>query len=393
MKKIFLLLIIISIVLYTPIEKLENAIDKTFNFFHITKTCYKANEENFIEIFKQEGFDYIEEDKKITARSLNNILNLNQTASNLKIPAITHHIYFFSKSAENKINPFVMQITNNSIERLTKISQELEWKHYIWTNDILSLKSNLNYNSNYIYKNFDEFKNHPLYQKLIEAIKSNEIARFSEASDILRFMVIEQYGGIYMDMDYEIYNAAYIIKLMKNFDFIAGRESAKTLSNYGSAFLAAKPNHPIAKEMVSLELRNYSEKSNRPAYIKYPCYTSTKIIFNAPTLVTTAFFKKNNLENNNDLILPSWMIYNFGFARDKNKNCRFTGLNLDNFIKESKNIKKLTQEFNQNLNDNHSGNIYYSYGQHKDFDIIGADMFCATWARFKKRIYHWSWKE
>lgn len=390
MQKIFFYLILISVILYTPIEKFEDLLDKALNFFGITKACYKANEESFIDIFKQEGFDYIKEDQAITARSLEKILNLNLFSKSFKIEKITHHMYFFSKEKTNDINPFIIQIVNNTTERLNEAATD--WKHYIWTNDVSLLQDNFHNNINYIYKNYNEFHKHHLYKYLIEAIESNEIAKFSEASDLLRFMVIEKYGGIYMDMDYEIYDATYIVKLMQNFDFIAGRESAKPLSNYGSAFLASKAYHPISSEMIKLEARNYSSNNHKPDYIKYPCYTSTKIIFNAPTLVTTAFFRKNNLESNNDLILPSWMIFNFGFARNKNLNCKFSGLDLDRFISESKNIKKLTQDFNQNLDDNHSGNIYYSYGEHKKFDIIGADMFCATWAKFKKRIYHWSWK-
>ena len=235
-------------------------------------------------------------------------------------------------------------------------------------------------------KSITELSDHILYKDLIEALQKGkkQKAYYSQASDILRFSLVQRFGGIYSDMDYEFYNAKALYELMQNFDFIGGREIPKDISFYGSAFLAAKANHPILNEIVTNHYRNSYNKS-APEYIKYPCRITDLIYFNAPPLVTTSYFKKNNIEGNNDIILPSWMIFNASFARFKNKNCAYEDITKNEAIKSNNNLEKLLEQFiHENKN-------------HPNEEIIGADMFCGNWSSrdkdIKKRIYYWNWKK
>jgi hypothetical protein len=326
----------------------------------------------------------------ITNSSLNKISGVNNyIVDNLKIPAISHHIYF--TSSENPIAPndYLLATLNNSLDKLNRAYQG-NWKHYFWTNNIKLMENILPKNKNIIIKSFNEFSQHALYQDLFDALSLNKIANFSQASDLLRFMAIEQYGGIYFDMDYEIYNASLLLKLMHAFDFIGGRESSFVLSYYGSAFLAAKAHHPISQKSIELTLRNnHSDISDLPKYIQYPCYDSYKIFFNAPPLVTLSYFMKNNIENNIDIILPSWMIFNIDFARYKNSDCNYSKLSKNLFEHNNNNLKEIIKNFTKNVKEDRIGTIYYSYANRDKFPIIGADMFCARWSRNKTKIFHY----
>ena len=391
MKKIILsITLILTFILNIRIESLHDYANNLLAYLNITQKCYKPKEENFLNLFEQENLNYIKHDKEITENGLDNLANIELLTDKLSIPQISHHIYFFSSINPQKINEHLLDITIQTLQRLNRFSKS-EWKHYIWTNNPSMFLNETLKNSNIIFKNITEFDTYSLFPYLVEAVNSNKISRFSEASDLLRFMALEKYGGIYMDMDYEIYNAKFLLYLMNKFDFIAGRESISELSYYGSAFIAAKQNHPILKEMIKTEIRNYDKKNNnKPPYIKYPCYDAYKIIFNAPPLVTISYLKKNNIDGNRDIILPAWMIYNFGVAREKNSDCSYSNVTKESAQKINNNLESFIEKFNSNFEYNGKGNIYYAYKDHNKFPIIGADMFCATWAKNKKRLYYWN---
>ena len=180
-------------------------------------------------------------------------------------------------------------------------------------------------------------------------------------------------------MDYEIYNADKLFDLMKQFDFIGGRELTKPLSYYGSAFFAAKANHPVLNEAVARRIRNWKGE-NCPIYIKYPCNLYDGIYFNAPPLITLAYFAKNNIDGNNDVILSPWMIFNAGFALSKNLGCEYAKLTKAEFEQKNHDLVKLLSEFAKQANEKN--------------DIIGADMFCGGWSDTKvSKNYYWNWND
>ena len=308
---------------------------------NILKPCYSPII-NFKEIFQQEGFDYELTNKKVVESSLNKLLD-KSIGTNLKIPAITHHIYFTHANSSKKLIDFYVSKMKANYNRLNELG--VEWKHYIWTNNPSIFPEEIIQIKGVEIKSIKVLEDHILYKSLVDAINSGEKlkAYFSESSDILRFIAIEKFGGIYNDMDYEIYNAKTLYNLMHKFDFIGGREHNEKESYYGSAFLAAKPNHPILNDAITRKHRNMNSLDS-PKYIKYPCNLYAKIYFNAPPLITLAYFAKNNLNGNNDVILPSWMIFNLKFARFKNKTCDFEKITKDEF---NNNLDELVLQFNK----------------------------------------------
>ena len=361
-------------------------------YFDIMKPCYRADKDP-IEVFKQEGFDYFVLDKKVTEDGLKKIANRDLKAQNFKIPTISHHIYFTSTKAPAKLNAYYSEKMKASFNKLNMLDPN--WQHYIWTNMPEIFPKELLQIHGVEIKSINEFKEHQLYPYLVEAVKKGDelIPYFSESSDILRYIALQKFGGMYNDMDYEIFNPAELLKLLKEFDFIGGREVTKEFSYYGSAFMAAKINHPIIDEAVNRLLRNYG-LNNVPSYIKHPCSEHARIYANAPPLLTMSYFAKNNINGNNDIILPTWMIFNATFARFKNIDCNYNAVTKEIFNQREENLQHLLEIYPINTKEEgvDDSNIYYSIRDRKLYPIVGADMFCGGWSKnskaIKKRKYY-----
>ncbi len=362
----------------------------------IMKKCYRSAEINTI--FAEEGFDYSNTDQEITRESLKKITTTTNK-NTPTIPNITHHIYFTSDTNPIKPSEFYLEKMKANYNKLNHLGS---WQHFIWTNNSKLFPKELLELDGVKIKAVKEFQENALYQYLLEIIDNgkNNRAYFSEASDILRDLALQKFGGIYTDMDYEIYDAVSLSGLMHKFDFIGGREWDWRASYYGTAFMASKPNHPVINEILrrltiyNLDLDNSSVSS----CFKYACSFSSNIYMKAPPLLTVSYFIKNNIEGNNDIILPAWMVFNVNFARQKNGECNAV-VDGNQFIKKSQNLEVIISNFKKNYSSSESkfprDDIYYNMNtkNRNNFPIIGADMFCGTWTVGLKdrKYYYWNW--
>ena len=416
-KKIFI--IVLSLIMIFGIVKLpkikryfaEERYYGVFSALNIVKPCFNPYKQ-IKDVFVQEGFDYIVEDGKVVSDSLKKITDKSVNIEDkFNIPTITHQIYFSPTKANISIlKDFYVEKLKANFTKLSSINNN--WQHNIWTNNPDIFPKEIKEINGVVIRDISEFNDHALYPYLIEALeKANNLpAYLAESSDLMRLLVLQKLGGIYNDMDYEIYNAAPLIEYMKKFDFIGGREKINSISYYANSFLAAKPNHPVINEAVLRMIRNYRQDANdpnTPDYVKYPCTENDRLYFNGPPLITLAYFAKNNIEGNNDLILPSWMILNISFAHYKNKFCDYSKITKEDFIKNNNNLLQLIKGFNDNFKEealekdyavaNSNGqketehNIYYNLKYRNDYNIIGADMGCGTWVT-AKNPRHWYWK-
>ncbi len=362
----------------------------------VMKPCYRADKD-YLEIFRQEGLDYLALDKQVTADGLKKLANIVKSDA-LKIPTISHHIYLTSEDRPNQLNAFYIEKLKASFNKLNKDSQD--WQHYIWTNKSQIFPQEIIQIKGVQIKQLEEFKDHVLYQKLLDYVqKGNEITPYlAGGSDLLRLMALQKFGGMYNDMDYEIYNPKALNELFKSFDYVGGRETTKEFAFYGNAFIASKPKHPIIEEALRRTLRNEMAKEV-PGYIKYPCSEHARIYANGPALLTMSYFVNNNIIGNVDIILPTYMIMNATFARFKNIDCNYNSVTKEVFNERENNLEKLLQIYPINTKEEgvDDSNIYYSIRDRKNYPIIGSDMFCGGWSAssklIKKRIYYWSWKD
>lgn len=409
-KKVYLILVCLSISFgILKAEKIQKYFvqERYYSLLvklNLIKKCYDPYG-SFVSFFEQEGFDYKKEDQEVTLNSFNKLKDKNIVSnSESKIPTITHHIYFTPSINSKALPEFYIEKMKANFIRLNNLGGA--WHHYIWTNNPKIFSDGLINMKGVVIKNVSEFKEHSLYEYILKTIDKGNVTRahLMEASDIIRLMALQKFGGIYSDIDYEIYNAEALFELMKKFDFIGGREFPGLLNYYGNAFMVSKPNHPVINEAISrLELYNiYPKGPNIPEYIKYTCGLFEKLYFNSPPLLTISYFKKNNIEGNNDIILPSWMVFNANFAHLKNGGCSYTKFNKQTLSDEKilneailEFSKKPTAEFfNVSEKEKHPrDDIYYDLEYRDGFEIIGADMFCGTWSYNlkNKKFYYWNW--
>jgi hypothetical protein len=320
---------------------------RIFEQVGIMQKCYHPYDID--RIFPQEEIDFAQADQAVANDGLDKLLD-KSLKDKLTIPNITHHIYFTSSKSPLNLRPFYIEKMKANFNRLNAVDPN--WQHFIWTNNVELFPQDLKNIKGVSFKSVEELKGHALHQYLVDTInEGDEVrARFMEASDILRLIALQKFGGIDQDMDYEIYNAKFLFELMKKFDFIGGKEFPRIIAYYGNAFIVAKPNHPVINEAIArLERYNLSPTNPYlPDYIKYPCSTYEKLYMNSPLLYTIAYLKKNNVEGNNDIILPSWMAFNANFALHKNGSCAYSKIDSEGFAKIEQEFPNLLADYTVN---------------------------------------------
>lgn len=368
---------------YGKIRKyfLEERYRQVLSKLNLSGRCYTPNAD-IIDVMRLNGIKYFEEDLKVIENSLYMLKNTPENDSP-KIPLITHHIYFTYTKNPIKLHDFYIEKIKANFQRLNETNPE--WEHYLWTDNETLFPEEITSIKGVKVMPIDKLSNHPLYPYLKASIQNGNKLRayFMLASDTLRLMVVQKYGGIYNDIDYEIYNANELYALMKKFNFIGGRELNSESSYYGNAFIAASSDHPVINEAVDKMLAYNQNPNSIPVYMNSACNLLEKLYFTSPPLLTISYFKKNNIDGNKDVILPAWMIYNVNFAREKNGGCSYKDFTVAKFEEQSKDINNLIKNYTNNYKETIRSNymdVYHDPMLFKnEFPIIGADMFCASW--------------
>lgn len=138
-----------------------------------------------------------------------------------KIPKIIHQIWLGK-------NPFPQKF-----KRITQkwIQMHPGWQYKLWTD------SNVNEIS------------------LINKKFFYESTNMGERSDILRLEILDQIGGLYVDVDYECLRSFDILNHC--YDFYVGIESVDASPYFiGNAFVASCPGHPILKACIE-KIKDY----------------------------------------------------------------------------------------------------------------------------------------
>ena len=404
------ILLSLSTIKFSKIKRYikEERYYSVFSTIGLTERCYNPYKD-IKELFIQEKIDYEASDQKVTSASLEKILSFfPDKALETKIPYITHHIYFSKDTnSKNIINDFYIEKMKANFNKLNDHNEI--WQHNIWTNNPDIFPKELTQIKGVEIRDISVFYKNPSYEILLKALdnfnKTKLPLYLAESSDILRLIALQELGGIYNDMDYEIYNAKQLKNYMHKFDFIGGRDKIDKYGYYANSFFAAKANHPIINEALAMIIRNHKKQNSSPNYIKYPCTENDRLYFNGPPLITLSYFKKNNINGNNDLILPAWMILNINFAHHKNATCDYSNITKESFNKNNNKLDLIIESFTKNVQneelnkyyekrkaqeENAMSNIYYNLKNRKNFPIIGADMGCGTWVTANNpRIWYW----
>jgi len=238
------------------------------------------------------------------------------------VPPISHVVYFTDPQNHK---PWKQLYTNKYIKTTKRLSeQDPNMKHYIWTNDVNTVPAEVRALPNVEVRTFDEFQNHDLMPKITELVEKakTDPSVYVQASDVARVVTQQKYGGVYHDLDYEIFDAAAVIKYMKLASFVGGKEEEGRFDSFmGNAFIASTPSHPVINEVARKIKRNLNLEADVPDYIRYPYNKFDSIICTTgPMALTLSYFKIQEDPSKDSslapmLMLPARVLFSVDYAR------------------------------------------------------------------------------
>lgn len=151
-----------------------------------------------------------------------------------------------------------------------------DWEFKLWTEEDVE---------NFVWANRDLFEN---------------ALNYGEKSDIWRYEILEQFGGLYIDVDMECLKA--IDDLHDSFDFYIGIQPLDTTCvQLGIGIFGSIPHHPLLKACIE-ELRNNTHETQI-------------IIKTGPLFFTKIFLKHAGKFGLHDIALPASYFYPCGYAQ------------------------------------------------------------------------------
>nr|WP_253307737.1 glycosyltransferase [Rickettsia endosymbiont of Ceutorhynchus assimilis] len=146
-----------------------------------------------------------------------------------------------------------------------------------------------------IWKDEDTLKLKTKYQNLYDISRS-----LVQKTDILRYEILLQYGGVYRDMDVKCYRS--LDEMNHKYDFYAALEFRGVLNN---GFIGAAPNHPILKETLEQIHKNlpteFKKYDNGEIY--FPIFHN--FIVKTSMIPLTEAFKKTASYSDKVIALPT----------------------------------------------------------------------------------------
>jgi hypothetical protein len=215
-----------------------------------------------------------------------------------EIPKISHHIWLTSIESPKEISSQDLMYIKKT---LSLINEKSGWKNIFWTNNKNLVPNTIKELSEYniIIKeiNYENIQNFASIEKIyLESFNYN----FAMPSDIISYMILQEFGGVYFDVDYELKQP--IDNLLRKYSFLAHEEPMDNLY-IGNALIGAIPNHPIINEALNLVKRNFSD--NAPDYVTFACHDRAFTISGVgPAMFSIAFYNKANYSKGlNDIFL------------------------------------------------------------------------------------------
>ncbi|MGB7127791.1 MAG: TcdA/TcdB catalytic glycosyltransferase domain-containing protein [Candidatus Rhabdochlamydia sp.] len=268
----FLFILSISVFSYESLFARLVYPDFTLSMMRDGNSLYKY-EDVFIKKQKKGDFSntkYLEIFRNIYAR---NIIKARMLESDsLRIPLIVHQIWLGG------------QVPKKYCEWMKSWANLIGWEYKLWTDD--------------------DVKEMILYNQELYDHSSN----YGEKSDILRLEILWEYGGLYVDVDYECMKPEIFYGLHKSFDFYIGFEPIEHGLVYDmyktcNALVGAAPGHPLILDFMEHMNENAMEYQYKTAVEKTgPDYLS-RIIF---------AYEQNNINHQyRNMYLPCTFFYPF----------------------------------------------------------------------------------
>jgi len=208
-----------------------------------------------------------------------------------KIPYLLHHVWLTHPESPREIDPLDIETVIST--KHSFVQSDKEWTHIVWTNDRTLIPNSVS-----------KLEKHGIEVRSIDSLQFelrliNQVyeqinqKNWGMASDILRYSLVEHFGGVYADLNFHF--TRNIEEELYKYDYFA-----QDFINY---FFAAKPNHPIMSELLNLiEINLFAS----PPYITSINETDsfTKTIYISLLPFSLAYLKASNLGSNIDIVFP-----------------------------------------------------------------------------------------
>jgi hypothetical protein len=229
--------------------------------------------------------------------------NLNaQESVEAKMPYTLHHIWLTHPDNPKEIRPQDIQNAIHSHEVFA--NSDVKWTQVVWSNDPTLIPNSVQVLAEYgievrsLYDYKEEFSLFDLVESLIEKKK------WGMASDILRYDLIGNMGGVYADINYIFLRD--VTHEALTYNYFTNTYGSYYLDNF---FFGASKGHPILHETIQLVARNMF---NPPKYLSDIYNQDSRVITDMGTANPTfvAYYKMANRDGNIDVAYPKAKIAN-----------------------------------------------------------------------------------
>lgn len=211
------------------------------------------------------------------------------------IPRIIHHVWFGKPVSS----------TDKQL-RETWFAFHPEWKFILWTDRWC--------NDEYAYRVYSlqqlyNALNDPHITRIIVDVRIlqfdnrtffDQANNYGEKSDIIKYEIVYQFGGMYVDYDFECLKS--FEPLFNRYDFFTGIQPFDTnIEQLGAALFAAKPNHPILHHAVET--------------IKEDRHYVLIVVKTGPIHFSRSFIAVAGSQNNCDIAFPASFFYPCGYTQ------------------------------------------------------------------------------
>lgn len=157
------------------------------------------------------------------------------------------------------------------------LSMHPDWDYHLWTDEE---------NLHFVAENFPEHLQ--MYQAFPKPIMR---------ADCIRYMLMYQFGGLYLDLDYEMIRPFALNQFTLVLPYNRQKKFGDHYDGFGNCIFASTPGHPFWKFLLE-ELKGIKDHSEYSRTISLEGYIPGKMTFEesvtGPGLVTKCAFSYNN---------------------------------------------------------------------------------------------------
>lgn len=216
-----------------------------------------------------------------------------------KIPYIVHHIWLTNQTSPR-------EIIFSNIENVIRTKELFEadkgdWEHIVWVNDPELIPNSVEMleSAGILVKSIFDYTGELKLLGLMENLIEDN--RFGMASDVLRYSLVERFGGIYSDLNYRFNRSLYSEVHRYNYFGLKWR------SIYPAPYLfASSARHPVNQRVLKIVERNFIHSPKYLSEMVFTDHTKFKEAdYKTARPMYLAYFSEANKNGNIDVLYPA----------------------------------------------------------------------------------------